>query len=218
MSRPSITTSSIAAVEPRGGSLPTPTMGTDSRDTARREGRTFGAIVLAAFLLYGLGSAASDRPVGLALVLANSVAVALAGVIGFRLVRSGDRGAGLGYLAARGTEAILLAGGVLVARLGVDGAADTGYLLGMVVLSVGSIPFFTTLRRRRSVPAALATWGAWGYAALATGAAAELVTGRSLAVIFAVPGGLFELVLGCYLLRYGFRAPMPQGRPRQAAA
>ena len=218
MSRASVTTSPITAVEPRRASTPTPMTVMDARDTARWEGRAFGAIVLAAFLLYGIGSALADRPVGLALVLANSVAVALAGVIGFRLVRSTNRNLGLGYLAARGAEAILLAGGIMVARLDVGGAADTGYLLGMVVLSVGSIPFFTTLRRRSSVPPAIAIWGVCGYAALAVGAAAELATGRPLAVIFAVPGGLFELVLGCYLVCCGFRGPTTHGRVRQADA
>lgn len=55
-------------------------------DASRWEGRAFGAIVLAAFLLYGVGSATADEPIGLALVVLNSIAVASAGLIGFRLV------------------------------------------------------------------------------------------------------------------------------------
>ncbi len=36
------------------------------------------------------------------------------------------------------------------------------------------------------------------------------MTDRSLTVVFALPGGLFELVLGLYLVRYGFRPPTEQ--------
>ncbi len=203
----------VAAGEVSAPSRATPTTGATVLDRARWEGRTFGGLVLAAFALYGIGSATADQPVGLVLVLANSIGVAVVGLLGYRLVRTADRKVGLGYLAARVAEAILLVGGILLAELGVVGDADTaGYLLGMLALSVGSIPFFTTVRRRRLIPRSLATWGVCGYAALAAGVAAELATGRPLAFLFAVPGGLFELALGCYLLCYGFRRPMPHDR------
>ncbi len=65
------------------------------------EGRLFGGLVLAAFPLYGIGSALADRPIGLALVAANSLAVTVVGIIGQRLVRSRERTAGIGYLVAR---------------------------------------------------------------------------------------------------------------------
>ncbi|MCB0909199.1 MAG: DUF4386 family protein [Nocardioidaceae bacterium] len=220
MNRTIDTTSSPGAtIETSRPSVSAPTTGATVPYPARWEGRAFGAIVLAAFLLYGVGSTIADRPVGLALVLANSFAVACAGLIGFRLVRSADRGVGVGYLGSRGAEAICLAGGILLAEPGdVGGAADVGYLLGMLVLSIGSIPFFMTLRRRRLVPPLLAMWGVCGYGALAVGAAVELATGRSVAVVFAVPGGLFELALGCYLLRHGVRRATAPDRLRQAGA
>jgi len=65
------------------------------------EGRAFGGIVLAAFLLYGVGSALADQPIGLALVALNSIAVAAAGLIGFRLLQSSQPRVGFGYLATR---------------------------------------------------------------------------------------------------------------------
>ena len=174
-------------------------------ETSKWEGRAFGAIILAAFLLYGVGSATADQPIGLALVVVNSIAVSLAGLIGFRLVRDADRNVGLGYLVARVAEAVLLAGGILMAELAEAGGADTnGYLLAMIALAVGSIPFCQTLGRRRWIPQRLATWGLYGYVALGLGAVIELVTGRSLAVVFAVPGGLFELALGLRLIWRGF--------------
>ena len=124
---------------------------------------------------------------------------------------------GLGYLVARVAEAILLASGILTAELAdVSGADTTGYLLGMVALSVGSIPLFKTLRRHWLIPQSLATWGVYGYAALATGALLELTTGRPLAVIFAVPGGLFELALGLRLIWLGFDNRIVVGAPSDA--
>jgi hypothetical protein len=50
----------------------------------------------------------------------------------------------------------------------------------------------------------------YGYGALAIGALLELMTERSLTVVLALPGGLFELVLGLYLVRFGFRRPTKQ--------
>jgi len=180
----------------------------DIADMASWEGRAFGAIVLAAFLLYGIGSAATDRPIGITLVVVNSIAVSCAGWIGFRLVRWAEHGVGVGYLVARVAEAVLLAGGIFLAEFAdVADADNNGYLIAMIALAVGSIPFCRTLGRRRWIPRPLATWGVYGYAALAVGALLELLTDRPLTVLFAVPGGLFELVFGLYVVRYGFRRP-----------
>ena len=183
-------------------------------DARQWEGRAFGGIVLAAFLLYGIGSAVADRPIGMALVVANSIAVAFAGLIGFRLVRSTDHSIGAGYMVARVAEAVLLAVGIIVAELADVGDADNlGYLLGMIALTAGSIPFCRTLGRRQWIPQPLATWGVLGYAVLAIGALVELTTDRSLTVVFALPGGLFELAFGLYLVRHGFRRPTGIPRP-----
>ena len=169
------------------------------------EGRLFGGIVLAAFVLYGIGSTIADQPLGLAMVVVNSITVSLAGLIGFRLARTSDHTVALGYVLARVAEAVLLLGGILLAQhADVSDADNTGYLLAMMALAVGSIPFCQTLGRRRWLPPWFATWGMYGYAALAVGASLELATGRSLTVIFAVPGGLFELVLGARLVWRGF--------------
>ncbi len=178
---------------------------------AHWQGRAFGGIVLAAFLLYGIGSSISDQPIGLALVVLNSIAVSVAGLIGYRLIRSTHPPVGLGYLAARVIEAILLAGGIALTELAdVGGADNTGYLLGMIALAVGSVPFCHVLGRHGWIPRPLAWWGVFGYAALGVGALIELATGRSVALLFAGPGGLFELVLGVYLISRGFRSPTPR--------
>jgi hypothetical protein len=170
-----------------------------------REGRLFGGLVLAAFPLYGIGSALADRPTGLALVVANSIAVTVLGVIGWRLARADEPQAGAGYLAARAAEATLLAAGAaFIYFADAPDAGDTAYQLGMLALGIGSIPFFGALRRRGWLPAPLALWGMAGYAALAVGAVIDLTTGRDVAEVFAIPGGLFELTVGVVLLRRGW--------------
>lgn len=170
------------------------------------EGQVMGAIVLAAFLLYGVGSHFAHEPIGMALVVANSIVVALAGLIGFRLLRRTNASVGAGYLVARVGEAVLLSGGIALAEFAdVRDADNTGYLLAMIVLGVGSIPFCRVLGVQRWIPKPLAMWGIYGYFALAVGAALELFLERSFAFVLSVHGGLFELVFGVYLIRNGFR-------------
>ena len=171
----------------------------------RREGQIFGGLVLAAFVLYGVGSGLGNESIGLALVGANSVAVAVVGAIGFRVLRKQDPTAAVVYLTARVAEAVLLAGGFALHTIAeVSDADNTGYLLGMIALGVGSLPFWRAVGRGARLSNSFALWGVAGYAALAAGAALELATGRGLAVVFAIPGGLFEITVGIYLLRRGF--------------
>ncbi len=185
-----------------------------NRPFTRREGRLFGGLLLLAFVLYGVGTALGSETLGFALVAANSVAVTVVGVLGLRLLGNQDPKAGIIYLIARIAEAVLLAGGfALHAFADVSGADNTGYLLGMAALGLGSVPFWRAVQQRELLSSRLALWGIAGYVALAIGAIAELATGRGLAVAFAIPGGLFELVVGIILLRKGFASPSGEGMP-----
>jgi hypothetical protein len=110
----------------------------------------FGAIVLAAFLLYGIGSAFAARPIGLLLVALNSAAVTAAGLIGFRLMHFGAPRIGLGYFAARGAEGVLLGAGIILVEFAdAPEAGDAAYLLAMLALGIGSVPFCHALGRER---------------------------------------------------------------------
>jgi len=186
---------------------------------ALRCGRVFGALMLVAFILYGVGSSLANQPIGLVLVGLNSVAVALIGGIGFRLLRSSQRSVGGVYLVARSAEAIVLFVGAAFAAGAVSPEFDrVAYQLGMIALGVGSFPFCLALRRGRWLPGWFALWGVVGYAMLAAGASLELASGRSVAMAFAIPGGLFELALGVILLWRGFgsvntRSPLPANKP-----
>jgi hypothetical protein len=174
----------------------------------RWEGRLFGGLVLAAFLLYGIGSALVDEPIGVVLVAINSVVVTIVGVIGFRLLRHHNPWVGAGYLATRIAEATFLAGGVALYTFADRSNADiTGYLLGMLVLGIGSLPFWYVVGRGPWLSTRFALWGMAGYLALAVGAVIELTTGREVTYFFAAPGGLFEIAVGVYLLRRGFATP-----------
>jgi hypothetical protein len=171
----------------------------------RWEGRLFGALVLAAFFLYGIGSALVDEPIGVALVAINSVAVTIVGVIGFRLLRHHNPWVGAGYLATRIAEAVLLGGGVALYTFADRSDADiTGYLLAMLALGIGSLPFWYVVGRGPWLSHRFALWGMAGYLALAAGAVIELTTGREVTYFFAAPGGLFEIAVGVHLLRRGF--------------
>lgn len=169
------------------------------------EGRLFGGLVLSAFLLYGIGSALVEEPIGLVLALTNSVAVATVGVIGFRLLRKHHPQAGALYLAVRIAEAVLLGGGVaLYSLFDVADADNTGYLLGMIALGVGSLPFWHVVGRGPWLSKRFALWGIVGYVALAAGALVELTTGQGVVIIASILGGLFEVAVGVHLLRRGF--------------
>ncbi len=179
----------------------------------RWEGRLFGGLVLAAFFLYGIGSALVDEPIGVVLVAVNSIAVTLVGVIGFRLLRNHNRWVGAGYLATRIAEATFLGAGVALYTFANRSDADiTGYLLGMMVLGIGSLPFWYVVGRGPWLSTRFAMWGMAGYVALATGAVIELATGREVTYFFAAPGGLFEIAVGVHLLRRGFGTPNPTGK------
>jgi hypothetical protein len=205
------TAPAISRTGPTRSSTNDPQTATDDPGSNRWEGRLFGGLVLAAFLLYGIGSALVDEPIGVGLVAVNSVAVTIIGVIGFRLLRHHHPWVGASYLATRVAEALLLGGGVVFYTIA-DDASDadtTGYLFAMLVLGIGSLPFWYVVGRGPWLSARFALWGMAGYLALAAGALLELTTGREVTYFFAAPGGLFEIAVGLYLLRRGFGPPAP---------
>ena len=170
----------------------------------RTTGRIVGALFLAAFVCYGVGSALVDRPVGAALMLLNSVVVATIGALVFGIFRRRHLRTATTYLVARAVEAALLAVGVLslISMRSPEGN-DLAYQFAMLTLGVGSVPFCWALQRDRFGPGWLAVWGIVGYVVLAVGALLELI-GLSAGLALAIPGGLFEVALGLTLIARGF--------------
>lgn len=169
---------------------------------------------------------------GAVLVLLNSAAVVTIGVLAFRVLHRGHRRTARVYLATRTAEAVLLALaplGMLTLAVLAPGAAETSgavdsglpslarslvengesqYSLAMATLGVGSIFFCRALLRSGLLPRFLATWGIVGYAIFALGSVLDLA-GYAVGIAAAVPGGLFEVAAGSYLLVKGFREAMP---------
>jgi hypothetical protein len=154
------------------------------------------------------------------------------------LEHHGKRNA-LVYLASRIVEAILLAIGALCLLMlnplsqyaadaggtGVAWATALGslltrantmsYQIAMMSLGLASLFLCVLLFRTRLIPRFLAVWGFIGYALFLGGAIAEIF-GINIGVMLSIPGGLFELVLGLWLLTKGFQPetarPQPHGR------
>ena len=169
---------------------------------------------------------------GATLMLANSAAVAGIGVLASRVLRRRARRTARVYLGTRAAEAALLAVApastlVLVAlapkavvtsdgpesalttlaRAAVDKGEST-YWVAMATLGVGSVPFCRTLLTSALLPRPLAVWGMVGYAIFAGGSALQLA-GYEVGLPLSVPGGLFEVAAGSYLLVKGFGPPVP---------
>ena len=165
---------------------------------------------------------------GAFLMLLNSVVVVGMGVLFFPILENHGKRTALAYLASRMVEAVLLAVGVLgllmivpLAQQGVDaGQASAGwakalgslavqwntmaYQIAEMSLGLGGVFLCSLLFRTRLIPRLLAVWGLIGYAILMAGAIAEIF-GIHIGLIFSIPGGLFELALGFWLLIKGFQ-------------
>ena len=162
------------------------------------------------------------------LMLLNSVAVVGLGVLFFPILEKHGRRTAQAYLAARIVEGVFLAVGVLsllmllpLGQLSVDaGEASRGwatvlgslltqsntmaYQIAMMSLGLASLFVCALLFRTRLISRFLAVWGFVGYAIFMTGAIAEIF-GLHIGVMLSVPGGLFELVVGLWLIFKGFQ-------------
>jgi hypothetical protein len=161
-------------------------------------------------------------------MLLNSVVDVGKGVLFFPILENHGKRTALAYLAAMIVEVVLLAVGVLgllmivpLAQQGVDaGQASAGwakalgslavqwntmaYQIAEMSLGLGGVFLCSLLFRTRLIPRLLAVWGLIGYAILMAGAIAEIF-GIHIGLIFSIPGGLFELALGIWLLIKGFQ-------------
>lgn len=180
-----------------------------------------------------LAAVAANTPqftLGTALMLANSLIVAAIGVLLFPLLRRHSAGVARVYLGGRLVEAVVLLIGIgfvfsLVA-LSADLMANTAdatdlaarataaleangfaYQVAMAALGFASLFFCALLFRVRLVPRFLAAWGVVGYAVFLAGAVLELLGVAGIGLPLSIPGGLFELVFGIWLIAKGFTSP-----------
>lgn len=180
--------------------------------------------------------------IGAVLMLLNSVVVASIGVLLYPILRPHSERIAAGYYASRLAEAVLLTVGVIsllslsgisegYTNAGTAGAHlqslagvaihvnDLAYQIGMAALGVGSLFFCYLLYRTRLVPRFLSVWGFAGYAVFLAGALLELF-GVGVGLLLSVPGGLFEVVFGAWLILKGFApaAAEPATQPARTFA
>jgi hypothetical protein len=77
------------------------------------------------------------------------------------------------------------------------------YHIGMSAVGIASLMLCYTLYRAKLVPRLVAVWGLIGYAIILCGSLLE-VLGFNLLTIHAIPGGLWELFIGVWLIVKGF--------------
>ena len=159
---------------------------------------------------------------GAFLMLLNSVVVVSVAVLLFPILAKHSTRTAVAYLASRSIEAVLLAVGVLcllmIPTLGRHAAdawaqglasfliqANTmSYEIAVTSLGLGSVFFCLLLFRTRLIPQPMAALGVIGYAIFLAGAIAEIF-GIHIGVALSIPGGLFEVGLGIWLLIKGFQ-------------
>src|SRR5215213_3996220 len=203
--------------------------------SVRWPARIVGVLFLAGYLTYGVGSLiatpivrSDDRSgstalfvTGAALMLLNSAIVIGIGVLMLPILRPHNKAIAEGYLGTRIFEGVVLAAGVVSLIVLTDSAAaihanSVFYNVAQAGLAIGSLFFCALLFRNRLVPRFLAVWGFIGYACFAGGTLLELFGVAGAGLVGAIPGGLFELAFGIWLIARGF-ASAPAPEPSSAA-
>ena len=162
------------------------------------------------------------------LMLVNSALVIGIGALMFPILRRHSQAVAVGYLATRLFEGVVLAVGVvgLLSLVTVSESYTAGggtgdpslmtlgalvrsgnflaYNVAMAGLGVGSMFFCSLLYRSNLVPRFLAAWGVAGYAIFTAGCLLELLGVAGAGLVAVVPGGLFEVFFGIWLIAKGF--------------
>jgi len=77
------------------------------------------------------------------------------------------------------------------------------YHIGMIALGLAGLMLCDAFFRAKLVPRLLAVWGLAGYATILGGAVLE-VLGFGLHSIHTIPGGIWEVFIGVWLIARGF--------------
>jgi hypothetical protein len=149
------------------------------------------------------------------------------GILMFPVLKPHSERAAVGYLGARIIDATFIAVMALLILvqipLGIEylnaGSTDTSYLhalsavlteanlyayeFAMIAVGVAGLILCSMFYRAQLVPRLLAVWGLIGYAILLLGSVLQ-VLGLNLNSIQAIPGGLWELFIGVWLIVKGF--------------
>jgi hypothetical protein len=179
--------------------------------------------------------------IGVVLWLSTVAGDAAHGVLMFPVLKPHSERAAVGYLGARIIDATFIAVMALLILvqipLGIEylnaGSSDTSYLqalsavfteanlyayeFGMIAVGVAGLILCSMFYRAQLVPRLLAIWGLIGYAILLSGSVLQ-VLGFDLNSIQAIPGGLWELFIGVWLIAKGFTSPPVPSEPSNVTA
>src|SRR5215212_9496805 len=149
------------------------------------------------------------------------------GVLMFPILKLHNERIAIGYLAARIVDAVFIAVMALFILLQIPlaseylkaGGSDTSFLqalstmfvqmnlyayhIAMFTLGIAGLLLCYVFYKAKLVPRLVAVWGLIGYAIIFGGSALE-VLGFNLQTIHAIPGGLWELFIGVWLIVKGF--------------
>jgi hypothetical protein len=167
--------------------------------------------------------------IGAILWLLAVVGDAAHGVLMYPILKQHNERIAVGYLAFRIMDAVFIAIMVLFILLQIPlgseyvkaAALDTSYLqalgtlftqaklyayqIGMSTLGISGLLLCSTLYKANLVPRWLAIWGLLGYAIILCGMVSA-VMGSGLGDLSSLPGGLWEVFMGVWLVVKGFNA------------
>ena len=170
--------------------------------------------------------------IGAMLVMMAAVWDAAHGILMFPVLKQHGERIAFGYLGYRIVDAVFIGLWVLFLLLQIPlgreylkAGADASYLqalsavsiqaslyayqIAMIFVGLAGVLLCYTFYRARMVPRLVAVWGLAGYAIHLGGAVLE-VLGFDLGLIPVVPGGLWELFIGVWLIAEGFSSsPLP---------
>ena len=161
------------------------------------------------------------------------------GVLMFPILRQHNERVAVGYLGFRIMDAVFIAIMVLFILLQIPlgneylkTGADTSYLqtlstvfmqgqlyaydFGMSTLGLAGLMLCYTLYRAKLVPRFLAIWGLVGYAIIFCGMVSEIM-GSGLGLVSSLPGGLWEVFIGGWLIVKGFNSSTTALEPANTA-
>jgi len=168
--------------------------------------------------------------VGVVLWLVTVAGDASHGILMYPVLKRYSVRAAVGYLAARIMDATFIAVmallilihipiGVQLAQVGSDasylqtlsavlGQAQLyAYDIAMLTLGVSGLILCSAFYRSSLIPRPLAIWGLVGYAILLAGSVLQIM-GFELNSLHAIPGGLWEIFIGVWLIGKGFTPPV----------
>jgi len=158
------------------------------------------------------------------------------GVLMFPVLKQHSERIAFGYLAARIVDAVFIAVMVLFLLLQIPlgseylkaAASNTFYLqalstvsvqasqyayaIGMSAVGLAGLMLNYVFYRTKLVPRVVAVWGLVGYAILLCGMVSE-IPGSGLGLYSSIPGGLWEVFIGVWLIAKGFSSSPVRSEP-----